>query len=98
MRANGTWGSVTFMRLTSPVSISVRFMPHHSRSRPIPSLFLAKRKAGPPGPDASTASVILGDHAREYSQATALRREPRLRRHVHLPLPAGGGGCSATSG
>src|SRR5437870_5591683 len=29
----------------------------------------------------------VDDHAREHAQATALRREGGLRRHVHLPSP-----------
>src|SRR6266581_3103051 len=31
------------------------------------------------------------DHARKYFEATALRRESGLRRHVHFPVATGGG-------
>src|SRR5262249_28191019 len=44
-----------------------------------------------PGLNHTSSYGEWSDHAREYSEATALRRESSLRCHVHLPIATSGG-------
>ena len=95
----GRRGPAGFYRLRRAAGPRAARLSHLLRHRTSPPRASKRSKSGHMSPArrwlvrarSICTAGILGDHARECPQATALRRESGLRRHVHLSLAAGGG-------